>query len=97
MKKENNHIKDQNRLKVLRLIFERIFYEGTFYGLMVGGYLAWTAMLYFLKYDNSNMIDIVYALFVIFIWILQIVLYMRSDTESFDLKICKLTQMKLDR
>ena len=69
----------------MRLVFERVFYEATFFGMVAGGYLAWVSMLYFIRYNHSNIMDIVYALVVIVVWVIQIVLFLRKETEKIDL------------
>lgn len=66
-------------------MFERILYEGTFYGLFVGSYLAWISMMYFFRYNQANAIDIVYAVVVIIVWVSQVFLLVRKEVERMDL------------
>ncbi len=70
--KRENELDSYDKIKLARFILERIFYEGTFFGLFVGSYLAWISMLYFFRYSNPNTIDIIYALIVIGVWAFQV-------------------------
>ena len=74
-----------DKITILRFMFERILYEGTFYGLFVGSYLAWISMMYFFRYNQANAIDIVYAVVVIIVWVSQVFLLVRKEVERMDL------------
>jgi hypothetical protein len=70
----------QDKNKLVRALFERVFYEWTIYGLIVGGNLVWISLFYCIKEKGSNAGNFIYGAVVLIFWITYIVFLMKIET-----------------
>lgn len=87
----------QDKNKLLRGLFERVFYEWTLFGLMVGGNLAWISLFYYIKLNGSNAANFIYGGVVFILWMVYVVFLLKIDTENIDLSLWRKTKVEQKR